>query len=141
MPQLLEFFHNHPLLFAAVAVVLVLLIVNEVVGSLAGEKRLGTTDAVRLINDRDALIVDLRPAADFKRGHLLNAVNLPFAKLEEKASELGKDKARPILLICALGSTAAQAVPKLKKLGHAEVYPLSGGINNWLGASLPVTTK
>ena len=30
---------------------------------------------------------------------------------------------------------------KLRKLGYTEVYPLRGGLNAWLGASLPVTTK
>jgi rhodanese-related sulfurtransferase len=141
MPQLLEFLQNHPVLFAALGAVLALLILNEVAGSLMGEKRLGVLEAVRLINDRDAVIVDLRPAPEYKRGHLLNALNLPFAKLDERAAEVGKDKARPVLLYCALGSTAGQAAVKLKKLGYAEVYPLRGGLNAWTGASLPTTTK
>jgi rhodanese-related sulfurtransferase len=141
MPQFLEFFHNHLLLFAAAAVVMVLLIINEVVGAITGEKRLGALDAVRLINDRDALIVDLRPANDFKRGHLLHAINVPVAKLDERVSDLGKDKARPLVLYCALGAVASQAAAKLKKLGFAEPYPLKGGLNAWVAASLPVTTK
>ena len=141
MPQLLEFFHNHSLLFAAAGVVLVLLIVNEMTATMLGDVRINATDAVRLINDRDAVIVDLRPAADFKRGHLLNAINLPFAKIEERASEIGKDKARPVLLYCALGSMASQAAGKLKKQGFTEVYPLKGGLNAWTGANLPVTAK
>lgn len=141
MPQFLEFFHNHLPLFAAAAAVMVLLIANEVVGAITGEKKLGALDAVRLINDRDALIVDLRPANDFKRGHLLHAISVPVAKLDERVSDLGKDKSRPLVLYCALGSVATQAATKLKKLGFAEPYPLKGGINGWIGASLPVTTK
>jgi rhodanese-related sulfurtransferase len=141
MPHLAEFFQNHLLLFGAGGVILVLLIVNEMTASLLGEKRVSAQDAVRLINDRDAVIVDLRPAAEFKRGHLLNAVNVPFAKLDERATEIGKDKARPVLLVCALGSLSGQAALKLKKLGYAEVYPLRGGLNAWTGANLPVTAK
>ncbi len=141
MPQLVEFFHNHTLLFVAGGVLLLLLVVNEMTAGLMGEKRVNAQDAVRLINDRDAVIVDLRPSAEYKRGHLLNAMNLPFAKLEERASELGKDKARPVLLYCALGSVSGQAAAKLKKLGYAEVYPLQGGLNAWTGANLPVTAK
>jgi rhodanese-related sulfurtransferase len=141
MPQLVEFFHHHTLLFAAAAVILLLLVVNEMTASLLGETRLSAVDAVRLINDKDAVIVDLRPAAEFKRGHVLNAVNLPFAKLEERVTELGKDKARPVLLYCALGSVAGQAAIKLKKLGYSEVYPLKGGLNAWTGANLPITAK
>ncbi len=141
MPQLVEFFQNHLLLFSAAGVILVLLVVNEMTASLLGEKRLNAQEAVRLINDRDAIIVDLRAQNEFKRGHLLNAINVPFAKLDERASDVGKDKARPVLLYCALGSVAGQAALKLKKQGYTEVYPLKGGLNAWTGANLPVTAK
>lgn len=141
MTQFLEFFHNHPGLFVALGAVLLLLIANEVHGSITGGKRLTTPEAVRLINDRDPLVVDVRTPADFKRGHLLGATNAPLAKLDEHLSHLGKDKARPVLVYCALGGSAATAADKLKKNGFAEVYPLRGGINAWLTANLPVTTK
>lgn len=141
MSQLLEFAQHHVYLFAAFGALLVLFIANEVHGSLTGGQRLAPLDAVRLINDRDALVVDLRPAGDFKKSHLMNAVNVPVAKLEERAGELGKDKARPVLLYCALGSVAGEAAARLRKLGFSEVYPLRGGINGWLGSNLPVTAK
>ncbi len=76
-----------------------------------------------------------------KSGHLLNALNLPVAKLAERAGELGKDKSKPVLLYCALGGVAGEAAAKLRKLGYSEVYPLRGGINGWLGSNLPVTVK
>lgn len=141
MQQYLDFVLAHPLLFAALAVVVLLIIANEVHGNLTGGKRLSIPDAVRLINDREPLILDIRPAADFKRSHLLNAINIPAAKIADRANELGRDKARPILIYDALGGSAGEAANQLKKLGHAEAYPLRGGINSWLGASLPVTAK
>lgn len=140
MNQLLEFFHHHTMLFEACAVVLLLLTANEVHGTLTGGKRLGALEAVRLINDRDPIILDLRPAADFKRGHLLGALNVPATKIDERAHELAKDKARPLIVYDALGSAHA-AVERLRKLGHTEVYPLRGGLNAWLGANLPVTAR
>lgn len=141
MSQLLEFFNHHPYLFAGFAGALVLFIANEVHGALTGGVRLAPLQAVRLINDREALVVDLRPVGDYKKGHLLNALNLPVAELEERAAELGKDKGKPVLLYCALGSVAGEAAAKLRKLGYTEVYPLRGGINGWLGSNLPVTVK
>lgn len=139
--QLLPFVQAHPLLFIALALASAALIANEVHGSVTGGKRLGALEAVRLINDRDALIVDVRPNADFKKGHLLNAVNIPLAKFGERAAEIGKDKSRPVLVYCALGSSQVEAAARLRALGHAEVYQLKGGMNGWLTASLPVTTK
>jgi rhodanese-related sulfurtransferase len=141
MGQYLEFFHHHTELFAALAVVVIVLIINEVHGSVTGGKRLSSAEAVRLINDRDALVVDLRPAADFRKGHLLNAVNLPNTKLGERSSELGKDKERPLILCCASGATSVEAAKTLRQLGFSEVYPLRGGLQAWIAENLPVTAK
>ncbi len=96
---------------------------------------------MRLINDRNALIVDVRGPADFKKGHILNALNIPAARIEERAGEIAKFKERPVLCYCALGSVAPAACVKLRQQGFATVYSLKGGLNAWQGASLPVTTK
>lgn len=140
MAQFYEFFHHHPQLFVAFGVILALLVANEVHGTLTGGKRLSALEAVRLINDREPLILDLRPAADFKRGHLLNAVSVPLQTLDKRLSEFAKDKARTVIVYDALTSSHG-AVDKLRKNGFAEVYPLRGGINAWLAANLPVTAK
>lgn len=131
----------HPVLFSLLGAAVVLLILNEMSGVVTGEKRLSPLEAVRLINDRQALVVDVRTPADFKKGHILNAVNVPQTRLAERLHEIGKDTARPIVVYCALGGVAAQASHQLKKAGYAEVYPIRGGLNSWLAASLPVTTR
>lgn len=141
MEPYLLFISSHPSLFVALGVVLTLITANEVHGNLTGGKRLSVPEAVRLINDRDPLILDVRSPADYKRGHLLNAINVPLAKLRDRVSELGKDKSRPLLIYCALGGSGAEAARLLTQLGFAEAYPLRGGLNGWLGANLPVTTK
>ncbi len=141
MDPLLHFVSLHPVLMSALGVVLVLLILNEMSGVITGEKRLSPMEAVRLINDREALVLDVRAVADYKKGHILNAVNVPQPRLAERMNDLGKDLARPVVVYCALGGVAAQASVQLRKAGFQEVYPLRGGINGWLGASLPVTTR
>lgn len=140
MQQLVEFFANHTTLFAALLLVLTAVTVNEVHGTLTGGKRLGALEAVRMINDRDPIILDVRPLADYKKGHLLNAVSLPLAKLDEGITQF-KDKSRPIVVYCLLGGSSRTAAEKFKKGGYREVYPLRGGMNAWLTANLPVTLK
>jgi rhodanese-related sulfurtransferase len=141
MAQFTEFFQHHLALFAALGVSMVLFIVNEVHGAVSGAPRIAPLDVVRLINDRNALIVDVRPVADFKKGHLMNAINVPLARLDEQISELGKDKARPVVVYCALGGTSVEAAQKLQKHGFTEVHPMRGGLDSWLGANLPTTVK
>ncbi|MCI0749085.1 MAG: rhodanese-like domain-containing protein, partial [Nevskiales bacterium] len=60
-----SFVGHHPILFSGLGVVVILLILNEMSGALTGEKRLTPLEAVRLINDRGALILDVRSSADY----------------------------------------------------------------------------
>ncbi|NGY05525.1 rhodanese-like domain-containing protein [Solimonas terrae] len=141
MSQYLEFFQAHVGLFIALAVVIALFIGNELHGNLTGGKRLSAAEAVRMINDRDPLVVDIRPLPEFKRGHLLGAFHAPASKFDDYLGQISKDKSRPVIVYCALGSSSTAIVEKLRKAGVAEVYPLRGGLNAWTMADLPVTSK
>ncbi|TAM11840.1 MAG: rhodanese-like domain-containing protein [Nevskiaceae bacterium] len=139
--QLLAFTHDHPLLLAAFITVLLAIIANEAHGRLTGGPRASVADAVRLINDRQALVVDVRSARDYKKSHLLGALNIPAANLKERADQLGKDLERPVIVYCNLGNASLEAAKVLRGMGHKEVYSLHGGINGWENSNLPVTTK
>ncbi|HXG29391.1 MAG TPA: rhodanese-like domain-containing protein [Nevskiales bacterium] len=141
MQTLIEFLANHWILTGALVTVLVLMVANEIWTALRGEKRLLPLEAVRLINDKNALVLDVRSPADFKKGHILNALNIPAARIEERAGEIAKFKDRPVICYCALGTVAPAVCAKLRQQGFATVYSLKGGLNAWQGASLPVTTK
>ncbi|MDN5937514.1 MAG: rhodanese-like domain-containing protein [Salinisphaera sp.] len=141
MPQFQEFILNHPILWGLLALVLIVFAATELWRLLHGPRPLAASDAVRLINSSEAVIVDVRSASDFKKGHLLNAVNVPMAGVTERAREISRDKQRSILCYCAAGATAPQACAKLRKLGYTQVHALKGGINGWQSAGLPITRK
>lgn len=139
--QILAFIEHQPVLLAAFVVVLLALAANELHGRMSAGPRLAVTDAVRLINDRHALILDIRSPADFKKAHIMGAVNAPVAKLKERDNQFSKDLERPIIVYCNLGTTSLEAAKTLRALGHKEVHPLRGGINGWENSNLPVTAK
>ena len=97
-----------------------------------------TLQATQLMNRDDALVVDLRPAAEYAGGHILGARNIPLAELERRAAELDKHKAKPVILHCGDGNRAGGGVGLLRKSGFANVVNLSGGYAAWLQAGLPV---
>ena len=105
---------------AVLAMALLAIIANEIHGSLTGGKKLSTPEAVRLINDRDACIVDVRPAADFKKGHLLGAINIPSDKLKARINELEREKSKPVILYCALGGSAGEAAKTLRAIAQQQ---------------------
>ncbi|HEX7382653.1 MAG TPA: rhodanese-like domain-containing protein [Nevskiaceae bacterium] len=141
LDQILAFAQGHTLLLVAFIVVLLAIIANEAWGRLTGGPRLAITDAVRLINDEHALIVDVRGAAEYKKGHVMGAINLPSLKLKQRKDQIDKDLERPVIVYCNLGGTSLEAAKSLRALGHTHVYALRGGMNGWQNSNLPVTAK
>lgn len=141
LQQIQEFIVNHPYLWGALFVALIALAVNEVLRLMRGQRPISATEAVRLMNTEDAIVVDTRSAADYKKSHILNAKHIPMAGIEERAGEITKNTDRTIICYCGIGNVAPQAAAKLRKKGYQRVHALKGGINAWQGDGLPVTSK
>ncbi|HRO60674.1 MAG TPA: rhodanese-like domain-containing protein [Burkholderiaceae bacterium] len=95
-----------------------------------------THGATRLINDTDAVILDVRPETEFAAGHLPNARNIPLSDLDKRAGELPAGK--PVLVCCASGVSSGKASALLRRNGRGEVFNLAGGLQAWRQAGLPV---
>lgn len=99
--------------------------------------QVGASEAVQLINRRDALVLDVRDKADYAAGHVAGARNIPLPELAGRLHELEKFKSRPIVVNCQPGTRAAGVCNLLKSNGF-EVYALQGGISGWAQAGMPV---
>jgi|SRR5699024_7162131 len=141
MEQFQEFVINHPFLWAGVIVVLVALAVTEGLRRFRGQQPISVQQAVHLINTRDAVVVDTRSAADYSKGHILNAMHIPMAGIEGRAQEISRATDRVIICYCGAGTVAPQAAASLRKLGYTEAHALKGGINGWQADGMPVTRK
>jgi len=95
-------------------------------------------EAVQLINQRDALVLDVRATAERTGGHIPHARHLPFSELKQRAGELESFKGRPVVVNCQWDAQAAIAYAALKKSGFDEIFVLHGGIGAWREANLPV---
>lgn len=104
----------------------------------AGGKEVSVQEAVQLINRRDAVVLDVRDAAEYGSGHIPNARNIPAAEVGKRLKELEKFKQRPVIVVCRTGPRAAAACAELRKNGFQEVFPLKGGVAGWQQASLPL---
>ena len=97
-----------------------------------------TLEATQLINRSDALVIDLRAADEYAKGHILGAKNIPLADLERRRVELEKHKAKPVIMHCDHGNSSGAGVALLRKNGFASVHNLAGGYAAWQAAGLPV---
>lgn len=99
----------------------------------------GTTAAVQMINQQNAMVIDIRPLATYQNGHIPQSRNIPLAELDKKTANLPKDK--PIILACDRGQTAVGPAARLRQAGFTNVSVLEGGLNAWISAGLPTSTK
>ncbi len=93
-------------------------------------------EATQMVNQQQAVFVDVRPADQFLEGHIAQARNVPAADFATKAQSLPKNK--PLILVCSNGRDAAKAVATLKAQGFAEVTSLAGGFSGWVQAGMPI---
>jgi rhodanese-related sulfurtransferase len=98
----------------------------------------GPTDAVMLINRKDAVVLDVRDDAEYASGHITNARHIPEKQLEGRIKELEKFKSKPVIVSCASGRRSSAVADSLRKQGFADVVALRGGIGGWLQAGMPL---
>ena len=106
----------------------------------AGGGRFGVSpsEAVMLINREDAIVVDVRSAEDFEKGHLPNARNIPVADIEKRVGEINRYKSKPVIVVCESGIRGDKAAAELRKLAFERVLNLTGGIAAWTQATQPL---
>ena len=113
-----------------------LLMVPALRGGMGGS--LSPQDAVQRINREKAVVVDVREPAEFAGGHITNAKNVPLGQLEERLPQVVKNKALPVVLVCATSPRSVRAQAIARKLGYEKAEAMAGGMQAWRGANLPV---
>ena len=135
MAQLFEFIGNHPLLVGTFAALLGLFIANEM---RRGGRSVTAQQLVNLVNNENAVVVDVRDSKEFEAGHIVDAINIPHTALESRMNEIDKFKDKPLVLTCKMGQHSGAAGTALRKAGFEQVARLTGGILEWRNQILPV---
>lgn len=139
MQEITQFVSDHPMLCLAWVALLIAVIVTTFKNRFSKVNEISRGEAIRLINKEDAAIVDLRTRDDYRKGHIANALNLTSTEIKGGSlGELEKSKAKPVIVVCATGSTSREPAENLNKAGFERVYVLKEGISGWSGENLPL---
>jgi rhodanese-related sulfurtransferase len=89
--------------------------------------------AARKLIASGAVVIDVRTAEEYAEDHLPQAVNIPVqevsSRMNEVATLVANDKARPIVVYCGAGPRAAKAKTQLDAAGYSEVVN-GGGLDD-----------
>ena len=104
----------------------------------AGGGALSPAGAVQLINRERGVVVDVSEAEEFALGHVGGAKNVPLNQLEQRLTEVVKNKTVPVILVDATGGRSVRAEGIARKLGYEKAQAMAGGLKSWKEANLPV---
>ena len=93
--------------------------------------------AKALVENPEAVVLDVRTKDEFESGHIPNALNIDLRLgpgFIDKVNALNKNKF--YYVYCRSGARSAQAVQVMRDLGFSETYNLIGGILDWEGKTV-----
>jgi rhodanese-related sulfurtransferase len=138
LPDLLAFAGRHSILSLALLGLTLAIVFNELSAFARGFKALGPAALTALVNRDNALVVDLRPHADFEKGHIPGSKNVQPSQFDPEHKQIAAARSLPVVLVCKAGQASGDAARRLRKAGFERVYVLDGGIGAWQQADLPL---
>ncbi len=136
----IEFIQQNWHLFAALVVIIVLLILDPIRRRSGGIESVSAVQLPQLMNHEGAIVVDVGESSEYKKGHIPKAINMPISQLKSNLGRLEKykNKSRPIVLSSRANQHANRAASILKKNDFSNIYTLSGGLTAWEKENLPL---
>jgi rhodanese-related sulfurtransferase len=135
MAQFFSFLAEQWMLTGMLAAAVFLLIQHE---SRKGGKTLSPQQLVSRVNAEEAVVVDVRDEKEFKKGHIVDSLNIPHNKMADRWTELEKYREKPVILVCNLGHHSGPAGKTLAANGFTDISRLSGGMAEWKNMQLPL---
>ncbi len=136
--RLPEFSALHPFLITALVGVILALLVTQYMHLTKGFHDVTPALLTKLLNRDNALLIDVSPRGDFEKSHVPGAKHVSMDQLDPEHKDLAKVKNLPVVVCCRSGVTSQRAAKRLVKAGFDKVYMLSGGVNAWRRADLPL---
>ncbi len=139
--EYLVFARNHPLLIAGLVGIVGMIIWTEFSRLTRKYKQVNATQAVQILNNDNAVVLDVREESEVRGGKIKGAKHIPLAQLKTRMVELDSAKEKPLLVYCRSGNRSAHACNVLTKTGFQDVSNLAGGMMAWESANLPVSKR
>ena len=139
--NILEFIETYPALWAGVIATFVLWLVVERALFLRKGKAVSNTELVRLLNQENALVLDLRPDKEFAEKHIKDSIQCDIKQTDNILMTVEKNSGRPIVFVCGYGAKSGHAGQILNEKGVENVFRLRGGLMGWEGEHLPLVRQ
>lgn len=140
MKEFVPFLLQHWILISLFLIVLYLIIFYEMKERVSLLKKVTAQELVQWVNDKNAVIIDLREKEYFSGGHITNAKNLPISVLKTNPTLLNEYKNKPIIFISDDGAISLNLMRWFNQhqISYSHFMTLGGGMRAWKEAGLPL---
>ncbi len=91
--------------------------------------RISATEAKTLIDESNAIVVDVRDERSFSTGHIPQARKLDNNNVQQFVSDT--DFKTPVIVYCYHGNISQSGASFIAQQGFDQVYSLDGGFTGW----------
>lgn len=118
------------------AVVATIVLAITSVALAAGYRNVDSGEVVKLLKNKDTVLIDVRTPEEYRKAHIRGAQLIPVSDLGQRIGEIPRQ--RPIVVYCTVGSRSRVAAEMLASKKLPEVYNMSDGIIGWHRNGFPI---
>ncbi len=102
--------------------------------------RINSTEAKELLDNEDAIVIDVRNRDEWEEGHVTGAMWLPVEDVIPRFDDIPKEG--KLLFICQVGARSGLAAEYAAAMGaqSERLYNIEDGTPGWIAAGLPHET-
>ncbi|MGH7571846.1 MAG: MBL fold metallo-hydrolase [Gemmatimonadota bacterium] len=94
----------------------------------------------RLVSGHGPTVLDVRSDGEWRGGHIEGAIHVMGGLLQDRLVEVPNGD-RPVAVVCGSGYRSTVATSVLERSGFRHVINVTGGMNGWRQAGLPVESS
>lgn len=93
-------------------------------------KNISYDQAIKLVQKKNAILIDVQPKIDYNKKHIRNSINIPLEEIKKTVKRYIKNKNQTIILYCQKGIRSEVACDILEREGYINIYNIQNGIEN-----------
>lgn len=100
-------------------------------------------EAYEMLQNGDAVLIDVREPDEFKEEHIAYAISIPLSSFEQDLIQLDIPESKAILFQCLKGKRGEMACMRVQGIEKFKnpILNITGGIGQWKDDGLPVVGK
>lgn len=128
-------------IFLIIFILLLTLLLIEIYDIIESKNFINVSNALFLINENKAIILDLRSNSDYNKNHIINSINIPLEQLLNNINLLNKYKLKTIIIVYDDYKKVKKEFTNINKLNLYQIKYFKLGLKEWVDNDMPTISN